>query len=274
MCKWKPFEFSIVRQRHFHAANAGDMGRECSGDHEKRHDRRVNVTPPLMDGTNYQDKENDMNASTRSAGFCFLLSLTVMLGCNGAKDDFNKIKPGQNKVTEEAHHAHPEHGPHGGHLVELGEHEYHAEVVFDHEANALSVYLFGADLKKPLAIDGTEISLNLTIEDKPTQLTLAAAPLEGEPEGKSSRFALTGDPTVAEHVHDAEDLHGRLSVTIAGKPYSGAIEHHHGHDHGHDGDHGHDHADGHEHDGDHEHDHGEGHEHDDDHEHEKKADSK
>jgi len=105
------------------------------------------------------------------------------------------------------------------------------------------------------------------VQGNPAQFTLAAAPLDDDPEGKTSRFELD-DAVLADLLSGEDDVTGRLNVTIDGTDQVGEIDHH-AHDHAHDhGDHeGHDHAEG-DHEGhDHaegEHDHAEG-EHDHDH---------
>lgn len=167
-----------------------------------------------------------------------LLNLALLTGCgqDAKKEGFGKYKE-QEKAEA---HEHEEHGPHGGHLVELGkEHEYHGEVTFDAKEKKITVYLYGHELSKPLAIAGNEVTLNLMVDKQPQSFELKAAPQKDDPEGKSSRFELAGDLIVAEKIHDEEDIQGRLSVTIDGKPYAGEIEHHHDHDHGHDHDHDH-----------------------------------
>lgn len=136
--------------------------------------------------------------------------------------------------------AHPEHGPHGGDLVELGEEEYHAEVV--HKAGTVTVYVLDGAAQVAVPINATELTINLTHDGKPEQFPLAASPEAGEAAGMSSRF-------MSDDAELAADLDGgavaRLTVTIDGTPFTGKISHDHGHDtHGHDtpghGAHGHD----------------------------------
>ncbi len=208
---------------------------------------------------------------------CALALLSWAAGCQPTGGEFKEIKQGElvNKP-----HAHAEEGPHHGHLVELGNHEFHAEVVFDAKDKKLTVYTFGHELDQPLPIESKEVTLNLKVDKKQAgpghreylllQFKLPAAPQAGDGDGKASRFELAGNAEVADHIHDEEDLLGAVSVTINGKPYSGQIEH--GHEHGHSHDHAaHEHKDGdkaaadHEHDKDH--DHADG---DKDHDHEHK----
>jgi hypothetical protein len=161
-------------------------------------------------------------------------------GCP-SNEEYREFDEGDDvtNVTPVEEHAH-EHGPHGGHIIELGEEEYHAEVVVD-EARKLTVYLLGPDAATAAPIAAESIAFELGDLDAPTVLTLNAVPLEGEPEGQSSRFEAAAD-ALPESVHDIEELHGAVVVDVGGLSYVGALSH--DHDHGHDHDHDHGHAEG------------------------------
>ncbi|HEX5103606.1 MAG TPA: hypothetical protein VFV87_07345 [Pirellulaceae bacterium] len=120
-------------------------------------------------------------------------------------------------------HSHPTEGPHHGHLIELGEEEYHAELAHDDATKTVTVYLLDKEAKAPVAIPDPEISLNLVVDGQPMQFKLKAAPQEGDPAGQASMFSIT-DETVLE-AHDAPKTTGNLNVTISGKEYSAKIEH-------------------------------------------------
>jgi hypothetical protein len=129
--------------------------------------------------------------------------------------------------------GHPEEGPHHGHLIKLGEEEYHAELTHDDATQTITLYLLGADAKTAVAIADAEILLNLVTEGQPLQLKLAAAPQASDPTGESSRFTIIDAAGLASL--EAPATTGRLNVTIADTPYSGTVQHHeHGdHDHQH-----------------------------------------
>lgn len=191
------------------------------------------------------------------AGYAFGL-LLICGGCNQSKDEYLPVEEGV-EVVEEHAHAH-EAGPHGGHLIELGDHDFHAELVFDKETKKITVYVLEHEPEETHAIDSKELALNLMIDEQPAQFLLLAVSQEGDPEGKSSRFELAGDEQITEHIHDEEDLHGRVNVKIDGKDYSGEIAHDHGHD-----DEDHAHEDDHDHEDDHEHEHEDDHDEEADH---------
>lgn len=136
-------------------------------------------------------------------------------------------------------HEHPTAGPHGGELIELGDEEYHAELVHDDKADEVTLYILDAKAKNAVPIEAKELVINLKHDGKPEQHKLAAAPLESDGAGKSSRFVAKGNADLNEDLehHDAE---ARLQVTINGASFTGKIEHHHeegdhkDHDHDHD----------------------------------------
>ena len=121
-------------------------------------------------------------------------------------------------------HAHPSHGPHGGSLIELGNEAYHAELVHDEASGSVSVYLLDSGIDKSVAIDSPSITINLSHDGNSEQFDLAAAPVEGDPEGKSSCFVSSD----AELGDDLEDAHAsaQLVVTIEGKQFRGTIAAH------------------------------------------------
>lgn len=158
--------------------------------------------------------------------------LFLAAGCGPQQDQYQEYQPeGEVAAPDEHHHAHG-HGTHDGHLIELGDEDYHAELVFDEESRQIIVYVLDSAAKEAVALDVEEIALNLVIDEQPVSLKLAAAPQEGDAEGRSSRFQIAGDQ-VPQEIHDEEDLEGRLSLTIDGVAFSGDIEHDHDHDHGH-----------------------------------------
>ncbi len=173
------------------------------------------------------------------------LSLAMFLGCdNSGGSGDSGGGAGENAAAEGEHHEgdghdhgaheHPSHGPHEGDLVELGKEEFHAEVVHDHDAASVTIYILDSAAKKAVPIEAKQVVVNLKHEGKGEQFTLAASPDAGEAEGASSRFVSTDKEFAEELDHNHGDA--TLVVTIKGKQYRGKITHdHEGHDHeGHD----------------------------------------
>jgi hypothetical protein len=153
-----------------------------------------------------------------------LLAMLAMglLGCDGGKSDYKKADDLKKAPAVHEEHGHGEKGPHGGSIVELGAEEYHAEIVLDHDAHALRVYVLGKDAKTAAPTTATEITVAAEGKDA---LTLKAAPQDGDGDGKASRFELIDEKFVHD-ILDAKFLHGDLRITIGDKPYSGHIDMH------------------------------------------------
>ena len=101
----------------------------------------------------------------------------------------------------------------------------------DEATKTVSIYVLDGAAKNPVPIAESEIVLNLAVDRKPMQARLAAAPQPGDPAGQSSRFSVTDEKLL--EALEAPNTTGRINLTIAGKPYSGSIEHqeHGGHAH-------------------------------------------
>lgn len=144
------------------------------------------------------------------------------IGCSGGSSDYKKTGDLKKAPALHEEHDHGAKGPHGGSIVELGDEEYHAEVVVDADAHALRVFVMGKDAKTASPIAAKEVTIK---PEEKAALTLKAVPLEGEGDEKSSRFELV-DEAAVHSLLDAGMLHGNLNIKIGEKPYSGHIDYH------------------------------------------------
>lgn len=152
----------------------------------------------------------------------------LLSGCGGTSQPAPAGGTAASGHAEE--HAHPETGPHQGDLIELGDEEYHAELIHDDATKTVILYLLGKDAKTAVSIADPQIDLNLAVDGKPLQVKLTAAPQEGDPAGQASKFTVVDEAALT--ALEAPKTTGRLNVTIAGKTYSGSISHEaHGHKH-------------------------------------------
>lgn len=178
------------------------------------------------------------------ARFCLAtVGIIAITGCDSSKNEYKSTQ--QIKATAPSAHDHESHegghthygaGPHGGSLIELGGDDYHAELVLDHDAHALRVFLLKSDAKSPLPTKTSQVTFDL---GKDRTLLLKANPLDGEIDGESSRFELV-DKALIHDLADKGFLHGDLSVQIDGKPFKSHIDIHFEHgeskpDHKHEG---------------------------------------
>jgi hypothetical protein len=128
-------------------------------------------------------------------------------------------------------HDHPTEGPHQGSLVELGNEEFHAEIVHDEVADTVSAYILDSSARLAVPISATQLAVNLSHDGHAEQFRLSANPQASDPPGRSSMFTST-DAELG-HELDLESVKAQLVVKIAGKQYRGAIVHRHDHGHAH-----------------------------------------
>lgn len=155
-----------------------------------------------------------------------LISASLVFFLTGCGDKAAKA-PTSPAHKEDASHKedHASKGPHGGSLIEIGEEEFHAEMVHDDQAKTVTIYILDGAAKASVPIDATSITINLKHEGRGEQFNLAASPDASDPAGKSSRFV----SSEAELVKDLDDekVEAQLALTISGKPFRAAVEHHH-----------------------------------------------
>ncbi len=128
-------------------------------------------------------------------------------------------------VSAEEPHAHASKGPHKGSLIELGEEEYHAEIVHDEDMGRVTIYLLGSDAKTDVTTNAKDVVINAKVNGKAVQMKLKAAPQKSDKAGTSSRFFSTSEDLMK--LLDDHDVKPILRVSIAGKTYNGKIEHDH-----------------------------------------------
>ncbi|MCG6156369.1 hypothetical protein [Rubinisphaera margarita] len=171
-----------------------------------------------------------MKLITYTTSLTLLLGTICFVGCE---------KPATNPTTSssEEDHGHPHEeaegghshgeGPHGGTVADWGGGTYHVEFTVDHDEKSATVYVLGEDQKTPVPVAAESVLLN--IKDPAFQVTLEPAPLNGETDGKASRF--TGKH---ESLGIVREFAGTISAEVEGTPYAGNFaEEAHGHGHGH-----------------------------------------
>jgi hypothetical protein len=157
--------------------------------------------------------------------FCLATMLAIALtavGCGESPAPAPAPAPGPEPTAgtggpaEHAAHAHGA-GPHGGAISDWGGGAYHVEFTVDHDKKEATVYILGSDEKTPEPIKAE--SIHLTINDPPTEMVLAAQPLEGEAEGTSSRFVGMHDT-----IGIVQEFAGTISGEFDGTPYRGDFQ--------------------------------------------------
>jgi len=105
-------------------------------------------------------------------------------------------------------------GPHDGTVADWGGGKYHVEFKVDHSKQEGTVYVLGSDEKSPVPISSEAIELSIL--DPVLQVTLKAAPQDGDKPGTASRFV--GNH---EKLGVVQEYAGTISGVIDGTPYSG-----------------------------------------------------
>ena len=151
-----------------------------------------------------------------------------------ATADAHDHGPGGHSHEGEGGHGHAA-GPHGGTIADWGGGKFHVEFTVDHDKKEATVYVLGSDEKSPTPVKTTDGTILLTINEPSFQVTLQAAPLDGEADGMASRF--TGSH---ESLGIVQEFAGSMSAEVDGTPYAGDFaeeahgDHAHGHSHGED----------------------------------------
>ena len=147
-----------------------------------------------------------------------------MGGCAPPAADSQNDKSG----THSAHdHSHGPTGPNQGHLIELGNEEYHAEWLHDDDSGAVTVIILDSTATQEVPISAADVKINVVVDGKPQQYTLDAVEVV---EGKSSRFRTVAEDLVIA-LNFGEGVEATLEVEINGTSFNGEIEHHHHHHH-------------------------------------------
>jgi len=154
-------------------------------------------------------------------------------GCNTASPTADKATGKATGEHEHAHdHDHAHEGPHGGHLIELGEEEYHGEWTHD-DAGKVTVYILDGAAKKTVPIAAEKVTIEVKIGDKVSTFDLPAVNRTTGDMPTAYQFE-----TVEPKLKGALDAAGKgieasLTVDVNGKPFVGKIAHDAGHEHQH-----------------------------------------
>ncbi len=155
-----------------------------------------------------------------------LTALLGLIGCgNNQKEPLKTFdRKDAQKAPVDPHGSH-EHGPHEGHVIELGNEEYHAEVVDDHDKDELGIYILGGDAKTAKPVELTELVLTFKHGDKTEEFKLPAVKQEGDPEGKASFFKIKSQELFEELHHHSEGA--TLTFKVGETELKGTVKHEH-----------------------------------------------
>ena len=148
-----------------------------------------------------------------------LVSLVLLASsCSGGKQE--PTKPGATtdsggaKAGTESKDAHAHEGEASCTTIDIGEHQYLGDLDFDPATGTATLVVQDHASGKPFPHAKAEALLNVVLDSGTAQIKFPAAPGEGDPEGKTSRYQVS-DPKLK----GLKELKGRLNLTIDGKTF-------------------------------------------------------
>lgn len=132
--------------------------------------------------------------------------------------------PLQSPVTTAHSHSHEALGPNGGHLLPLGDEEYHLEWKHDDDAELVTLFVLDGAAKELVPIEADSITISVKVEET-TNYTLLAVDPSGEPP-RSSQFQLKNAELIAMLGMAGQGAEPKVTVPIGGKEFVGVFEHH------------------------------------------------
>ena len=140
---------------------------------------------------------------------------------------------------DHAGHDHAHHGPNGGHIMAIGQEQYHAEWTHDEEGK-ITFYILDAEAKKEVPIAAEKITVEVKVGDNEPKTYELLAVNPSADEKKAAQFEIVDKDLlgVIEVLKpDNKSVTATLNLEIDGTPFSSPIE-----EHAHDHDHAHEHA--------------------------------
>ncbi len=162
---------------------------------------------------------------------CFVSLFSIfILGCGPDASTPSNDSSEPTNGSHEHGHSHASEGPHGGHILGLGDEEYHLEWIHN-EAGKLTFYLLDAEAKADVSTAANSIAITTTVKDETTTLTLNTTTPDAD---EHNKFEVI-DPVLLQRLElVGHGVTASASVQIADKQYTGEFEHHdHGHGHSH-----------------------------------------
>lgn len=165
----------------------------------------------------------------------FLISLSLafaaalIIGCGGPTGTKNTKKEG-GTADPHAGHDHSAHGPHEGHLVELGEEEYHAEWKEDDDSGKVTVWILDSTAKKTEAIAAESIKISVNVAKEAKEYELPAVDRTTGDKPTAFKFEIVSKELLGQ-LETPKQTEPKISVDINGKSFVGKIEEHAEHKH-------------------------------------------
>jgi len=154
-------------------------------------------------------------------------ALLVMFGCEPPAQS-TSTGTAHDHGHDHGHHDHADEGPNGGHLIELGDEQYHAEWLHDDDSGKVEVIILDGTAKQEVPVAADVVTITVDVEG---DQHYALEPTNAE-NGLASRFEIVA-PDLVTALKLGDGVEVTLDIEIDGTPFSSTIEHldHDGHDH-------------------------------------------
>ena len=159
-------------------------------------------------------------------GLISILALFLVLGCQESPSP-PPSGPGEGQHPEDHHdHDHGALGPHGGHVLVLGDEQYHAEWTHDDKSGEIAIYLLDADIKEDVATTAELITIATTIREETQTYELAADNQDQADPPRASRFKTTNPNLLTALKQAGSGVDAQVRVVIDGSLFRGTFEKH------------------------------------------------
>lgn len=167
--------------------------------------------------------------ATGFVGFVALSLIAAQTGCRSRDSSGEQGKPSTNK--DEHDHSHSEPGQHGGAIIDLGQGDYHVEIVHpihthgssvEESPKDVTVYLLDSELQP---LDGQSVAslrINVAVDGAPLQINL-------QPAEDAPYTFRTADEQLCKLFQSGTEMDVIVVADIEGEAYRGTL--HHGHEH-------------------------------------------
>jgi hypothetical protein len=146
----------------------------------------------------------------------------IAVGLAGCAKPANHSEKAGKRDAHDHDHDHHHHGPHNGHLMEIGQEEYHAEWTQD-ESGKITFYILDSAAKNEVPIQADEITIEVKIGDRaPLSYKLAAVNPQN---GKSATFEIVDKQLLGVlETLKSPGVVATLKLPINGKAYEQRIQ--------------------------------------------------
>lgn len=151
------------------------------------------------------------------------LTPLFLAGCGGSSSDKPTTEV-KDKGHDHAHdHDHAHHGPHEGHLIELGEEEFHAEWTHDDATGKVTIYVLDAAIKKevPIAAETVTIVVKNKADEKSYELAAVNRTTGEMP--TAHQFEIIDKELLGVLETIGGDISATLKIDVNGKKFDGKI---------------------------------------------------